>query len=65
MRFETQGGDHIAWRKHIQKLDEKIYAISNAYRCTGSKCGKQYRSDKAEILSLPYSDAIHEIPEVL
>ena len=46
--------DHIAWRKHIQKLDGKIYAISNAYRCTGCICGKLYRSAEAEILSLPY-----------
>ena len=46
--------DHTAWRKHVQKLDGKIYAVSCAYRCTSSICGKLYRSAEAEILSLPY-----------
>lgn len=37
----------------MQKLDGKIYDISNAYRYIGSVCGNLHRSAEAEMLSLP------------
>lgn len=55
----------IAWRNLIQKLEGKTYAISNAYICTGSICGKFYRSAEAEILSLPNrAYSVDVIPEI-
>ena len=57
--------DHIAWRKNIQTLNEKIYATNYAYRCSGDRCGKMYRSAEADLISIPFrSYSIDVIAEI-
>lgn len=46
--------DHVAWRKHIQTLKEKIFAFIYAYKCSNAPCGRTYRSAEADLLSPPF-----------